>query len=62
MRNAASGGVEKYEAPIQEPKTDAVSEPTAVDPYQKLKEAKELLDAGILTEEEFAAEKKKLLG
>jgi len=33
-----------------------------VDPYEQLKEAKGLLDAGILTEEEFAAEKKKLLG
>jgi len=32
------------------------------DPYAKLKEAKELLDAGILTEEEFAAEKKRILG
>jgi hypothetical protein len=33
-----------------------------VDPIAKLKEFKELLDAGILTEEEFAAEKAKLLG
>ncbi|MFV1960568.1 MAG: SHOCT domain-containing protein, partial [Acidimicrobiia bacterium] len=32
------------------------------DKYAKLKEAKELLDAGILTEEEFAAEKAKILG
>ena len=32
------------------------------DPYEKLKEAKELLDQGILTQEEFDAEKKKILG
>lgn len=62
MRNAASGEEEQYEAPDQEANADAVSEPTTVDPYQKLKEAKELLDAGILTEKEFAAEKKKILG
>ena len=36
--------------------------PESVDPIAKLKEFKELLDAGILTEEEFAAEKAKLLG
>lgn len=33
-----------------------------VDPVAKLKEMKELLDAGILTEEEFAEQKSKLLG
>jgi hypothetical protein len=34
----------------------------AADPIAKLKELKELLDAGVLTEEEFAAEKAKVLG
>lgn len=36
--------------------------PTAVmDPYEELKKLKELLDMGIVTEEEFEAKKKKLL-
>lgn len=32
------------------------------DPYEELKKVKELFDAGVLTEEEFAAKKKQLLG
>jgi len=32
------------------------------DRYAKLREAKELLDAGILSQEEFEAEKAKILG
>ena len=36
--------------------------PAEADPYEKLKEAKKLLDEGILTQEEFDAEKKKILG
>ncbi|MEN8235390.1 MAG: SHOCT domain-containing protein [Actinomycetota bacterium] len=32
------------------------------DRYEQLRQAKELLDSGILTEEEFAAEKAKILG
>lgn len=41
---------------------DPAPAPVEEDPYEKLKEAKKLLDEGILTEEEFAAEKKKILG
>ena len=33
-----------------------------VDPYEELKKAKELLDLGILTPEEFGAMKARLLG
>ncbi len=33
-----------------------------VDRYDELKKAKELLDSGILTEDEFAAEKARILG
>lgn len=40
----------------------APAAPVEEDKYAKLKEAKELLDAGVLTEEEFAAEKAKILG
>lgn len=56
-----SGG---YDEPVyDEPAAAAPPPPPAEeDPYDKLKEAKKLLDAGILTEEEFAAEKAKILG
>lgn len=33
-----------------------------VDPYEEVKKAKELLDAGIITQEDFEAKKKQLLG
>lgn len=46
-------GAQQAAAPAAEPE---------VDPYEKIKQAKELLDAGVLTEEEFEAEKKKYLG
>ena len=35
--------------------------PAAPDPYEELKKLKELLDLGIVTEEEFETKKKKLL-
>lgn len=44
------------------PAAPMAAEPEGKDPYAQLKEAKELQDAGILTEEEFAAEKAKILG
>ena len=34
----------------------------AADPYAELKQAKELLDQGILTQAEFDAQKQKILG
>lgn len=57
MRDAAAPPPEEYYEPGPAP-----AEPAADDPYEKLKEAKKLLDEGILTQEEFAAEKKKILG
>jgi hypothetical protein len=53
------------QAPPPEAPPAPPPEPAAAveeDKYAKLKEAKELLDAGILTDEEFAAEKAKILG
>ncbi len=38
------------------------AEPAQADPYAELKKAKELLDAGIITQEDFEAKKKQLLG
>ena len=56
MRDASAPPEEYYEP------APAAAEPVADDPYEKLKEAKKLLDDGILTQEEFEAEKKKILG
>jgi hypothetical protein len=44
-----------YEAPVQS------AAPPAADPIEQLKELGELRDKGVLTEEEFAAQKAKLL-
>jgi hypothetical protein len=47
--------------PAQAPPAQAPAAPAA-DPIEQLKELGELRDKGILTEEEFAAQKAKLLG
>ena len=44
---------------MREPK--APDPPAAPDPYEELKKLKELLDLGIVTEEEFETKKKQLL-
>ena len=59
MQEAASPPPEQAPPPPSEP---VAPPPQEEDKYAKLKEAKELLDGGILTEEEFAAEKAKILG
>ena len=46
-----------YEAP-----PPPAAAPAGADPIQQLKELGELRDKGVLTEEEFAAQKAKLLG
>ncbi|MBJ7458842.1 MAG: SHOCT domain-containing protein, partial [Thermoleophilaceae bacterium] len=46
----------------QEPAPVAAAPAPAEDPIEKLKEYAQLRDQGILTEEEFAAQKAKLLG
>lgn len=60
MQEAAAPPPEQ--APPPPPPEPVAPPPQEEDKYAKLKEAKELLDAGILTEEEFAAEKAKILG
>lgn len=52
------GGYEEAPPP---PPPPAAAEP-AVDPIEQLKQLAELKNQGILTEEEFAAQKAKLLG
>jgi hypothetical protein len=51
----------QQEAPQQEAAPAAPAAPAA-DPVQQLKELGELRDNGVLTEEEFAAQKAKILG
>ena len=54
-------GGQAQQAPQEQPQQ---TQPQAqqVDPYEELKKAKELLDAGIITQEDFDAKKKSLLG
>jgi hypothetical protein len=50
---------EAYAAPQQAPPPQAGA--AAADPIEQLKELGELRDSGVLTEEEFAAQKAKIL-
>ena len=59
---SGSSEPEYYDEPAPAPAAAPAAPVEEVDPYEQLKEAKKLIDAGILTEEEFAAEKKKILG
>lgn len=58
MNGAVDADAESEDEP--EPAPEPAEE--KVDPYEQLRQAKELLDQGILTQEEFDAEKKKILG
>jgi hypothetical protein len=60
LRSAFDGGNQDQAPPPPPAQTDADGDED--DRYAKLREAKELLDAGILTQEEFEAEKSKILG
>jgi len=65
---AVSGGVRRHQMANEQQQTGAapeaappVEEP-AEDPYERLEKLGKLHEQGILTDEEFAAEKAKLLG
>ena len=45
-----------------QPAPEAVSTPSRADEYDELMKLKELLDAGVLTQAEFDAQKQKILG
>jgi hypothetical protein len=51
-----------YPPQYAEPEPQQAPPPPAEDPVQELRELAKLRDEGILTEEEFAAEKRKILG
>jgi hypothetical protein len=48
--------------PQYEPEPEPAPAPPAADPIEQLKQLAELKNQGILTEEEFAAQKAKILG
>ena len=54
-------GGQAQQAPQEQPQ-QTQPQSQQVDPYEELKKAKELLDAGIITQEDFDAKKKSLLG
>ena len=58
--NAVGGGVAGLQQPVQ-PQQQAAA-PAGDDPVTKLKQMKELLDAGVISQEEFDAAKAKFLG
>lgn len=53
---------ERYDEPAYAPAPPAAPAAPAADPIQQLKDLAELKAQGILTEEEFAAQKAKILG
>ncbi len=62
-KRGSQAGQPQQQAEAQPPEPAAESPaPEAADPIEQIKELSELRDQGILTEEEFTAEKKKLLG
>ena len=50
-----------YAKEITDKKDNAVKQPAANNNIEELKQYKELLDSGVITEEEFNAKKKQLL-
>lgn len=58
--NAVGGTIGGLQQPAQQPNPNPVSAPS--DPYAEIKKFKELLDMGILSQEEFDQKKKELLG
>ena len=56
LREGGEGGPPEGAADAKKPG------PAAGDPYEEVKKLKELLDMGIITQEEFDAKKKQLLG
>lgn len=67
---AVSGRVQRRQSqrwaeeppPVQEQPVQAAPAPAVADPIAQLKELGELHSSGVLTDEEFAAQKAKLLG
>ena len=54
--------VQQPQQPVQQPAQPAQPAQSQEDPYERLAKLKKLADDGVITQEEFEAEKKKLLG
>ena len=54
--NAVGGAMGGLQQPVSQP------EQKQEDPMEKLKKMKEMLDAGLITQEDYDAQKKKILG
>jgi Short C-terminal domain len=59
---AEAAQAQPAETAIPAPAAPAEPAPPAEDKYTELMKLKELLDAGVLTQEEFDAQKQKILG
>ena len=60
--NATLSFSSKLEELISNPPASSNSSDETVDPYDEIRKLKALLDDGIITEEDFNAKKKQLLG
>ena len=64
--NSVGGSMGAFQQPVQQPQQPAQqpAQPaqSQEDPYERLAKLKKLADDGVITQEEFEAEKKKLLG
>lgn len=55
----AMGGLQQ---PVEQPKAEEVKETSNEDPFEKLAQLKKMLDAGLITQEDYDAAKQKILG
>ena len=60
--NSVGGSMGAFQQPAQQPVQPAQPAQSQEDPYERLAKLKKLADDGVITQEEFEAEKKKLLG
>lgn len=60
--NSAGGAMGAFQQPVQQPQQPVQPAQSQEDPYERLAKLKKLADDGVITQEEFEAEKKKLLG
>ena len=58
--NSVGGTMGAFQQPVQQPQQQPAQ--SQEDPYERLSKLKKLADDGVITQEEFEAEKKKLLG
>jgi membrane protease subunit (stomatin/prohibitin family) len=62
MASGMMGGVAGLQQPVAPPAAPAAAAPVADDPVAKLTKAKQMLDAGLITQADYDALKAKALG